>query len=219
MSSFAWQSNKAILFYFTQNYISEIWFRTSAEAGLSAPERGAVLSRWLISPGQPFPSLASSFSGLCWPLAGLLLNVCAELFISDLIYPQSARDARKFPRPSTNGAIRKRKFMSELISGHIFVSLDWKGLSSFISFHSFHSLQPFSPVHYTVMNSFGNSGNRWMCPHHSACSSTCDQCGICGLHSLTNPKTSLSSPALGPEIVKQLSWKSSEKSFSFFFIL
>ena len=143
--------------------------------------------------------------------------MCAELFISDLIYPQSARDARKFPRPSTNGAIRKRKFMSELISGHIFVSLDWKGHSSFISFHSFHSLQPFSPVHYTVMNSFGNSGNRWMCPHHSACSSACDQYGICGLHSLTNPKTSLSSPALGPEIVKTTELKVLRKILQFLF--
>ena len=26
VASFAWQSNKAILFYFTQNSVSEIWF-------------------------------------------------------------------------------------------------------------------------------------------------------------------------------------------------
>ena len=41
---FAWQSNKAILSYFTQNCISEVWFGTSAEAEFSAPERGASLS-------------------------------------------------------------------------------------------------------------------------------------------------------------------------------
>ena len=137
MSSFAWQSNKAILFYFTQNYISEIWFGTSAEAGLWALERGAVLSRWLISPGPPFPSLASSFSGLCWPLAGLLLNVCAELFISDLIYPQSARDARKFPRPSTNGAIRKRVYVRTYFRPHFCLfGLERALILHFISFLS-----------------------------------------------------------------------------------
>ena len=36
VSPFAWQSNKALLFYFTQNSVSEIWFGTSAEAELSA---------------------------------------------------------------------------------------------------------------------------------------------------------------------------------------
>ena len=30
---FAWQSNKAILFYFTQNSVSEIWFGTSVQRG------------------------------------------------------------------------------------------------------------------------------------------------------------------------------------------
>ena len=31
VSPFAWQSNKAILFYFTQNSVSEVWCGTSAE--------------------------------------------------------------------------------------------------------------------------------------------------------------------------------------------
>ena len=31
MSPFAWQSNKAILFYFTQNSVSEIQFGTSVQ--------------------------------------------------------------------------------------------------------------------------------------------------------------------------------------------
>ena len=94
MSPFAWQSNKAILFYFTQNSVSKIWFTISVLRSWAfsiSGDRCPISSREWISPFATFVF----YSGWCppklWGDLSLLSLLIQTLISSRNIFTDTPR--------------------------------------------------------------------------------------------------------------------------------